>query len=432
MIKFNTQKSRYSFFIGLVLLSLIQGLYFLDKWNISQGLKNLVLHHNLIDTDAFFIGGISGAFVNAGLALMVMLILFAITKTKITSGEYPALLLTYAYAFYGKNFLNIIPLALGVYIYAFIKKNKLSSVSPFACYAGAFSPIVSTLAFHTPALNDLGLGFSIVFAILVGLISGYAITAVSKWMPNILKGRSILLGAACVGVVAIVVTNGLRAFGFQWLPYEKPPFIDQVYSTAIYVNFFIVLLYFTILGFLSDTASLKDFADIQLGKKSSAALIEDYGFGLTVLSTGLFGMVLLLYMVILPTTEAHGELWAGLFTAAAFVSKGLNFRNALPFYIGMIGFNFTSYGFAGSMAGNGFIQSGLARIGSRATMMGTYVGSNIAPMNAKLGPKRGMIMGILYAIIVPLVSSLHHQTVLYNSGFAIAITVILYNVADQD
>lgn len=431
-LKFNTQKARYGFFWGLVLLTIGQGLYFSRDWSIGEGLKNLIMHHNLTDTGGFYVGGLSGVFINASLALGVMLVFFGLTKTKIGSNEFPALLLTYAYSFYGKNFLNIIPLALGVYLYAYVHKEKLSSRSPFACYAGAFAPIVSTLAFHTPALNTYGLETSFFVAIAIGIISGYMIAYVATWMPIILRGRSILLGAACVGVVAIVVTNVLRAFGFVWNEYVNPPYISQNYSKEIFISYFIVLVYFVIIGLLGEHSNIGAFIRQQRGIDKSNQLVEDCGFCQTVLSTGLYGMILYLYMISVPTVEAHGELWAGLFTGAAFVAKGLTLKNAIPFFIGMIGFNFTSAGFVGSMYGGSFIESGLQKIGSRATMMGTYVGSNIAPLNEILGFRSGVIMGILYGAIVPQISSLYHQTVLYNSGFAIAITVILFHAGEKN
>lgn len=430
MIKFDSEAKKYGFYIGIIILSLIFSFVFLGQSiDPMEGVQNLLTHHNLIDTDAFYIGGYSGALLNAALTLGVALIFFAITKTEIGSLEMGGLGLVFGYSFYGKNFLAIIPLMLGVYLYQAYKGNELSGKSAIACFAGSLSPLVSTVAFHTNNLVS-GSPVAIIVALALGLVTGFAIAWVSDWVPDILQGRSILLGAACAGLVIIVIGGILRSFGFFHEASVDPPYMDQSMYWPILLAWFAFMAYYIIAGLLGG-ASFRSAIDQQTCTADNVCvdLVLTYNFADGLLNTGLIGIFTGLYFAILPYTEMHGEIWAGMMTTAAFAPKGLTLRYALPFWIGLLGFNFVSSGVAGALAGESFVQSGLMKIASRATLMGTFVGANIAPLNRNIGLKRGIAMGIIYALIVVKVSALHDQMLLYNSGFAIALTVILYNVA---
>ena len=431
MINLESKKSRYIFFLANIAICLIfMGVFLPQSQSPMDGLKAMFSYHNLVDTDAFYVGGFSGAYLNVALCLGFALLMFALTKTEIGSLEMAGLYLVFGYSFYGKTLVGVVPLMLGAYLYQVKKGRPLREKSAMACFAAALSPIVTVLMNGTGALGP-GSPLAIVTGLVVGLVSGYLVSWVSGWMGDTLQGRSILLGAACAGVTAVFVAGVLRSFGLGHEANVDPAYMDQMYKWPITLS--MAAFYgFALLAGILGGGSFKKAIRNQTSKTCSGDVCQEESFAASLINVGIVGCVLLAYFAILPHTEMHGEMFAGIVTAAAFAPRAMTLRGALPFWIGFIGFNFLSAGSQGALAGEGFVESGLLKIASRATLMGTFVGANIAPLMRQVGLKRGIAMGCVYAIVVAKTAGLHDQTLLYNSGFAIALTVILFHSVSEN
>lgn len=431
MINLESKKSRYIFFLANIAICLIfMGVFLPQSQSPMDGLKAMFSYHNLVDTDAFYVGGFSGAYLNVALCLGFALLMFALTKTEIGSLEMAGLYLVFGYSFYGKTLVGVVPLMLGAYLYQVRKGRPLREKSAMACFAAALSPIVTVLMNGTGALGP-GSPLAIVTGLVVGLVSGYLVSWVSGWMGDTLQGRSILLGAACAGVTAVFVAGVLRSFGLGHEANVDPAYMDQMYKWPITLS--MAAFYgFALLAGILGGGSFKNALKNQTSKTCSADVCQEESFAASLINIGIVGLVLIAYFAILPNTEMHGEMFAGVATAAAFAPRAMTLRGALPFWLGFIGFNFLSAGCSGALAGEGFVESGLLKIASRATLMGTFVGANIAPLMRQVGLKRGIAMGCVYAVVVAKTAGLHDQTLLYNSGFAIALTVILFHSVSEN
>lgn len=430
LLKFDTEAKKYAFIFGNILLAIfIAYLFRNESPSVSEGLKALISHHNRTNTDAFYVAGFSAAFVNAGLSLGVALLFFILSKTKIGSGEFAGLLMVMGYSFFGKNFMNIIPLMAGTYLYQLIRKRPLADKSAMACFSCSMAPMVSTLAFHANGLEP-GSGPALALALVFGILGGLGVAWVSNWMPKILRERSLLLGAASAGVVIITLAGILRAFGIS------PDLVDAQasFDQAMYEPVLLALLAFQIyllLGGILGGGHLENTIRIQFSKDTCANVIEEYGFADALLNAGFVGIVGIFYFMMLPYSSLNGTVFAAVATITSFANRGLSLRYVLPFFIGKVGFDFVSAGVAGLIGGGAFINSGLVHISSNPGILRTYVGSHIAPLNKKVGFKKAVILGALFAIIVPKVFFIHDQMLLYNSGFTITLVILLFHVADE-
>lgn len=431
VLKFDTEGKKYLFILGNALIAFILAYIFKDEsMDVLEGLVALIKHHNLTSTDAFYIGGYSGAFVNAGLSLIVATVFFILTKTKIGSGEFAGLIMVFGYSFFGKNFLNIIPFFVGTYLYQYVVKKPLAAKSPMACFASCMAPMVSTIAYHSNGLTP-GSIEALIVACIFGLVGGFAVGWVSNWMPRLLQERSILLGAASSGVVIIVLAGILRSFGMSHELVNDHPSMDQAMYGPILMSLLLFQVYMLVAGLLGG-GKFRSTINFQCSKHTCINVIEEHGFADALLNSGILGLVGIIYFMVLPYTTMNGSIYAAVATITSFASKGLSLRYALPFLVGKVGFDFISAGVAGLFAGEAFIHSGLVNISSNPGIIRTYVGSHIAPLNRKIGFAKAVAIGAVFAILVQKVFFVHDQMLLYNSGFTITLVIFLYHVADDN
>lgn len=420
-----SERKKYLILLGFICLSIIIGFFFDSKESILEGMKKLILHHNLIDTDAFYIGGIGASFVNAGLCMLIAIGFFLLTSTKLGSGELTGLMMVYGYAFYGKNIHNIIPIMFGTYFYGFVMREKLSIHSPTACFATCIGPVVSLLSFHNEILVRSSLTAHIV-AILIGILSGFLVAYFTDHMRSLLKGRSMLLGGFTAGVVAVLIYGLLKAVGLGHGPYESTPTVDQIYRLKLSLSLALLFIYL-ILASRLNLREIKDTLGLLFKDKPESDYVGKHGFRASITSIGFMGLIGLAYFLLVPGSKMHGEMYAGIFTIAAFSVKGLTPRYMLPFVIGMVGGNFVTASTKAALHGEHFIRIGLERISSRGIMMGTYLGSGMAPLVDEFGVFHTIFMGLIYGLITPNIASLHGGIMDYNSGFALGLVVVLFS-----
>lgn len=419
------KRKRFGALLGFVLLSITLGILQAGSPQVAmEGVFTLVLHHGISPTDAFAIGGIGGALVNSGLVALIGIIAYGITGTDIGSGEVSAMLMMYGYAFYGKTIFNVVPLLLGVYLYAYAIKEPLTQNSALACYSTALGPVVSTIAFDIDYLGP-GTPLAITIGILVGLGSGALIANLSKHMRILIRGNNMYVGGFTAGVVGVLVNSILKSIGLGHGPVENAPVVDQNYRMLLVGIAAVLFLYFIVIGFLLDRR-LPYAIRLLVSEKPRRDYCLSHGFPVALMSIGMMGLVALGYFLLIPNTIMHGQIWAGMFTVAAFSVIGLTPRYMYPFVLGMVVSSFLSAALKGHILGEGILVTGMAGISSVATVMATMVGCGMSPLAERFGVFRSMLIGIIYSQIVPNLAVLHGWMNTYNSGFALGLVIILY------
>ena len=119
---------------------------------IILGIKNIILNGSLLITDYMFVGGMGTTLVNSSITSLLILYLYKINKTKPTGSMIVSLWLTMGFSMIGKNFINIWPPILGVYLYVKIQKENFSDYILIATLSSALAPL-STEIFNTLNLN---------------------------------------------------------------------------------------------------------------------------------------------------------------------------------------------------------------------------------------------------------------------------------------
>lgn len=419
------EQIKYLSLLGFALLSIAIGFYFSSFQDIVQGIGKLIVHHSLVDTDAFGVGGVGAAFVNSALCSIILLFMYLLTNTRIGSGEIAAFFMVFGYAFYGKEIFNMLPLAAGVYLYTFIKGKPLYTASSLAGFATALGPIVSVLVFNSKVLGATS-PISIAVGVFFGIAAGFTVALLAGHMGLLIRGRSMLLAGFTTGVTGVFFFALLKALGLGHVNDPNSPIVDPSYRTPILIAMVILFLYLLVLALIR-RAGFSDLMEIMRSVRPEKDYVDKHGFDLALMSSGTMGLLGVLYFILVPNTQMHGEIWAGVYTIVAFTSKGMVPRYMIAFVLGMGLASFSTGGIANLITGNGgFFSGAMAKLASRPVLMGTYIGCGMAPLAEVYGSKKAFILGLIFAIVTPSIAPLHGWLNLYNSGFSLGLVIVLF------
>ena len=92
-------------------------------------------------------GGLGGGLFSVGLVGLISWAVLKFSGAKIGGASFGAFFLMLGLGFYGKNPLNILPVLLGTFLYAKVKKVPFGSVVNMGLFACALAPAVSEMMF---------------------------------------------------------------------------------------------------------------------------------------------------------------------------------------------------------------------------------------------------------------------------------------------
>ncbi len=420
--------TRVAVIAGFGLLSILIGFILTPSMQqIKEGFLNIIFHHSLSDTDFFYIAGNIGTpFIHSGILVLLVVIVFELTKTEFSGKATAGIMLIYGFSFYGKTIYNMWPLMIGVYIHAFLNKAPLSSATPTACFATALGPLVSVLSFHKDVFgNGLGTWLDISNAMLIGLIAGYLIAMLASHVMKLHDGNMLYNVGYTVGIVGFLFNSVFRAIGQSHDAYLNPPYISQEYRMLLMGVMALFYLYFAVTGIFlnrgmgSAKKLLGHFIDHE-------DFVDTFGFNAAITNLGVLGLTTVAYFFIMPYSEVHGLVYAASFTVAGFAMCGMTLRGVLPLILGVFLGAFCTGGIMAAIVGEPVIRGGLMKASSRAMLNAAFLGCGLSPVTYRYGDRSAILGGILHSILVPNVAMLHGWTNVYNNGWGIGLLVTFF------
>lgn len=331
---------------------------------------------------------------NAGFMLLISLIIAEKSGAAITGALIAGLFTLTGFSFFGKNILNSIPLMIGVYIYAKIKKLSIANYIHVLCFVTGISPLVSLFIFGL----DFTLIQGVILGFLAGIIIGIIIVPISSNFVKFHDGYSLYNIGFTIGVIGIVFAGLLRMFN------KEIPSISVIYEgNDIYAFAFILVfcLGLVIVGLIKN----KGFTGYKNILDLSGKLITDYTIesnrNLVMINMGLTGLIAIIF-VKLSNGIFNGPIIGGIFTIIGFAAFGKHPRNVLPIMMGV------------------FLASNLNKYepsSTTAVLTGLF-STTIAPLAGEFGFFAGIIAGFLHKAVATNTGLIHGGLNLYNNGLA--------------
>lgn len=387
-------KIKYLEFYIFSILLMVFALFLDSPIEIYQGLVKILTSPSILVSDYMQIGGVGASFMNAGFMLLISLIIAEKSGAAITGALIAGLFTLTGFSFFGKNILNSIPLMIGVYIYAKIKKLSIANYIHVLCFVTGISPLVSLFIFGL----DFTLVQGIILGFLLGIIIGIIIVPISSNFVKFHDGYSLYNIGFTIGVIGIVFAGLLRMFN------EEIPSISVIYEGNDAYAFAFILVFclgLVIIGLIKN----KGFSGYKDILNHSGRLITDYTIesnrNLVMINMGLTGLIAIIF-VKLSNGIFNGPIIGGIFTIIGFATFGKHPRNVLPIMMGV------------------FLASNLNKYepsSTTAVLTGLF-STTIAPLAGEFGFLAGIIAGFLHKAVATNTGLIHGGLNLYNNGLA--------------
>ena len=100
----------------------------LGKNSLILGLSKILSHQSILITDYMNVGGLYSNLLNIGIVSLINLIIIYIFKIPINGIIFSAFFLSIGFSSFGKNFLNIIPIYFGGFLYSKYEKIEFYNI----------------------------------------------------------------------------------------------------------------------------------------------------------------------------------------------------------------------------------------------------------------------------------------------------------------
>ena len=419
-------RTHYLVFVIQAIASIAIGIVLCpDPPKLLNGLARIVSHPSLLSTDYMVVGGAIGvSFVHAGLMMLCTLGIYRIVNAKLQGLQVAALLMVFAYSFYGKNLLNIWPIVAGVFWEAKRAGKPADSVAPLAFFAGSLAPLVSVLAVGTPLLIRAPIAVTTSVGIGAGFLAGYLIGKFAAFVRTLHHGAILYNGAMSSGIVGI-----LSNFILISLRLGHNKLLDNAFISGqnqlLGLIVFTLALYYMVAGIILN-GGIRGL-DYFIGKSFRGMdFVYQFSMGKTLINMGLVCLMMLLYVLILPDAQLNGPVFGGLFTIVGFAAFGVTIPSMLPAVGGVLAGAFFTGGLGGLLAGENFFDAAIEKVASRDMLVAAMFVGGFSPMTVMYGSFATFVAGVLHSITVPNIAPLHGWMVGYNNGFAMGIIAMFF------
>ncbi len=399
-------------------------------------------------TDYFNLGCLASTLFNAALCGFSCNLMILVTRTRANAKTFAAYILVIAHCFYGLNFLNMWPPFVGVVIYCLITKNPIRKNLHITMFSTALSPFISDHLFrYTVGQFHLGTiqlsALGVVFAIIFGTICGFVVPALLPGIATIQRGYNMYQAGLAIGIFGIVAHALLyRTLGFSSpdvVVRENPVYDSFNHSYIAFMDVFFLILFMSsiLIGFFMNGKSLHGYRALLRCTGYGLDFADKFGMPVCFINFGIYGLCILAYLnvifmapeilrlifpsIMLPESAGFtGPTVGVLFAALTFSADGQHPRNVAPIALGYVILSFfvcVVYTFLGEPLP--------WMLSTQSYINGLAFATGLCPIAGKYGWKKGVIAGILHAIICTSTSGMHGGFVLYNGGFTSGLTALV-------
>lgn len=396
----------YTVLLFFCLLLIVFAFVFDTPANILGGMQKIFMSRGILITDYIELAGQGAALVNASLVGMMSLLLMKITKVTPNGAIIMAVWLNCGFAFFGKNVLNMLPLVLGVWLYATLRREPFSSFALAALLSATLAPIVSEIALGDSFGSFGGSILGVLIGTACGVVIGFVFSPIAAHAVRVHAGYNLYNMGFAGGLISTILVASLYSLGI-----EVPTSLFWASGHNLSMSIFLYILSALLLGlgfFLGKDQSLfKEFKKIL---RHSGRLVTDFYLlhkNSIYINMGLL-CALSTTLVLVLGGELNGPTIGGILTVTGFGCFGKHPKNIAPILLGAL---------LSSWANKWDVTS-------PANMLAILFSTCLAPVAGQFGALWGIAAGFLHVLLVHHIGYLSNGLNLYNNGFAAGFVVL--------
>lgn len=388
-----------AFVFVLPVLLLVAGVWVDPPRTIATGLWRIITSPSVLLTDYLEVGGRGATLVNAALCGIVSCLMVLLFRLDFNGPFIAAVYTVIAFAFFGKNILNIWPIFAGVALYARFQKVPFRNYALVALFGTTLAPLVSYIAFGSWMNGLPGLGL----AVAAGILVGFLLPPLATHMLQFHAGFNIYNIGFTGGIIGSFFIAIMRGFHFEVSTILLLSTDHDLFFKILLNTFFLCMVAVGLVLGLRQPHQLRDA--LKKIHASSGRLVSDFtqigDYPSTLVNMGVMGLITSVYVVLLGG-QFNGPTIGGILTVVGFAAFGKHARNSCPV---MLGVYLASLVKVWETNATGVVIAGL-------------FGTTLAPVTGQYGLLAGIAAGFCHLSIVMNVAVLHGGVNLYNNGFS--------------
>ena len=436
-------------------MSFVYGAVF-QKIGVDQIFKDFVtiLHTPAQCTQDMYGISVAGTYFNMGMCCLLMLVYIICCGglNSVNSGTVAAFFLTVGFSSWGMNVLNMLPLMLGMQVYALIKKKTPASMMNLGIFATAIAPIMSEVILRWPGayttVNEEGKvvaqlastgqfpfqATGIILAFVIAILFCLFYPPMCAKAPNFHFGCDLFnagppAGFLClmtIGFLMKVPNAGSIAFNTGTTVSNGKGYAGIEVFEFILISYLIVFLICFILGMMLDKNALKNYGKLIKDSGHGADFVEKYGIGATLLNFAFYGIFILAFYTCMRHffgAKFGGGIAGVVWCAYTWVAAGAHPLNVLPIGIGYVLISLVSTRLFPAL----HIGADAGRLGmdTVAILIAFSYATGMAPISGKYGVIWGIVAGMMHFAIVTLIPLQYDFFNFYNGGFTAGVVAFV-------
>ena len=369
---------------------------------VFYGMRDILFNQDNLYTDYIALGGLGAALVNCGLVCLFSLFLLYLDGDPLNGFTLVTMGLMAGFSLFGKNLINMLPILLGVLIYAKVKRERFAKYTNVALLATTLGPAVSFLIFHPEKpLPVLGL--------IMGVVIGFVFPALAAYTFRILDGMNLYNAGFAGGILGMVLIPLLNAV-------DHGPstvyFWSTEYSLPLGILVVVACAGLIVLGAIHGGDDVMDRYRhlLRTGGRLPSDYLRTYGLSTVCINMGVNGLLALIYILAVGGV-INGPTLGGILTVMGFSAYGKHARNIAPIMIGV---------YIGNLINSVPMDNASMQIAG-------LFGTTLAPIAGIFGWPFGILAGILHSCVVLYSGAAIGGVNLYNNGFSGGlIALVLY------
>lgn len=363
--------------------------------DIMDGMYKIMISRDILITDYFALVGYGAAFLNAGLMMLIAMLLIAVSELPYTGLTLASVFISLGFGLWGKNPTNMLPIVSGVFLYAKIHKLKFMKYTYTSIFAGCLSPFVTEFVYLLPFSPQVNM----VCAVSFGVLMGFVIAPLATHTTSVHMGYSLFNVGFAGGTLGFIVYSLLKSMGmttetvFIWKEGIPP-----ILAIGLFLYFLITFLF----GFWLEEYKLSGLFKIMRhpGRTVTDFVMLD-GRGNTLMNMAIMGIICEAFIIAIGG-DLSGPVLGCILTVFGFSAFGAHPKNYLPVLGGVV-------------CATVFMTPKLSQPAMQIAGM-LVVG--IAPIAGEFGTVAGIFSGMVHVAVVSCTGAFYGGLNLYNNGFS--------------
>lgn len=363
--------------------------------DIIDGMYKIIISRDILITDYFALVGYGAAFLNAGLMMLIAMVLIAVSELPYTGLTLASVFISLGFGLWGKNPINMLPIVFGVFLYAKIHKLKFTKYTYTSIFAGCLSPFVTEFVYLLPFSTEI----NIVCALLLGVAMGFAIAPLATHTTSVHMGYSLFNVGFAGGTLGFIVYSLVKSMGmatetvFIWQEGIPP-----VLAIGLFLYFLVTFLF----GFWLEEYKLSGLFKIMRhpGRTVTDFVMLD-GRGNTLMNMAIMGIICEVFILAIGG-DLSGPVLGCILTVFGFSAFGAHPKNYLPVLGGVV-------------LATVFMTP---EISQPAMQIAAMLVVGIAPIAGEFGVVAGIFSGMVHVAVVGCTGAFYGGLNLYNNGFS--------------